>query len=68
MSISEVGDALKVSTATVHRYIRTGKIRSTIKIGRKVLVEPTEVARVVQANRTTRQTQDTHGPAQPTAQ
>jgi excisionase family DNA binding protein len=46
LSITEVARALSVSPWTIRRWIRLGRVKS-IRLGRRVLVEPREMRRLV---------------------
>jgi excisionase family DNA binding protein len=50
LNVREAGHMLSISPWTVRRYISTGKLRPT-RIGRRVLVEPAELQRLVEAGR-----------------
>ena len=50
ISIREAAAAIGLSPWTVRQYIRRGKIRG-VKIGRRVLIEPGELERLVQSGR-----------------
>jgi excisionase family DNA binding protein len=46
MGLAEASEALGISHWTLRRYIREGKIRA-VRIGRRVLVEPAELGKLV---------------------
>lgn len=50
LDIKEAAQALCLSPWTIRRYIADGKLR-TVRIGRRVLIEPTELKRIVEAGR-----------------
>ena len=47
MTVRELQDALKVSRSTVHRAIKSGKLKA-FKVGRNVRVEKEEVRKWLQ--------------------
>jgi len=49
-NVKEAGAALGLSPWTIRRYISDGKLR-TVRMGRRVLVEPDECRRLVEKNR-----------------
>jgi excisionase family DNA binding protein len=49
-NVKEVGAALGLSPWTIRRYITDGKLR-TVRLGRRVLVEPSECRRLVEEGR-----------------
>jgi len=49
-SIEEAAEVLGLSAWTVRRYCQLGKI-IPIRIGRRVLIEPTEITRVIEEGR-----------------
>jgi excisionase family DNA binding protein len=49
-NVKEAGTALGLSPWTIRRYISDGKIR-TVRLGRRVLVEPAECKRLVEEGR-----------------
>jgi len=49
-SVKEAGNALGISSWTIRRYLAEGKIRA-IRIGRRVLLEPAECQRLIEAGR-----------------
>lgn len=51
VGVRDAAAALGLSHWTVRQYIRDGKIRA-VRIGRRVLVEPREVERLISAGRT----------------
>jgi len=55
-NVKEAGTALGISPWTIRRYISEGKLRS-VRIGRRVLVEPSECRRLVEEGRNERTTQ-----------
>lgn len=46
-NVKEAGSALSLSPWTIRRYISDGKLR-TVRMGRRVLVEPAECRRFVE--------------------
>jgi excisionase family DNA binding protein len=51
-NVKEAGNALGLSPWTIRRYISDGKLR-TVRLGRRVLVEPAECHRLVVEGRKT---------------
>jgi len=49
-NVKEAGAALGLSPWTIRRYIYDGKLR-TVRLGRRVLVEPSECSRLVEESR-----------------
>lgn len=49
-NVKEAGTALGLSPWTIRRYIVDGKIR-TVRLGRRVLIEPSECRRLVEEGR-----------------
>ena len=49
-SIEEAAESLALSPWTVRLYVRQGKIRP-VRIGRRVLIEPQEIRRIVEQGR-----------------
>lgn len=49
-SVEETAEALGLSPWTIRLYLRQGKIRP-VRIGRRVLIEPEEIRRIVEAGR-----------------
>jgi excisionase family DNA binding protein len=49
-NVKEAGLALGLSHWTIRRYISDGKLR-TVRLGRRVLVEPSECRRLVEEGR-----------------
>jgi excisionase family DNA binding protein len=49
-SIEETAEALGLSPWTIRLYLRQGKIRP-VRIGRRVLIEPEEIRRIVEEGR-----------------
>jgi excisionase family DNA binding protein len=49
-SVKEAGNALGISSWTIRRYLAEGKIRG-IRIGRRVMLEPSECQRLIEAGR-----------------
>jgi excisionase family DNA binding protein len=49
-SIEEAAESLALSPWTVRLYVRQGKIRP-VRIGRRVLIEPQEIRRIVEEGR-----------------
>lgn len=52
-NVKEAGMALGLSPWTIRRYITDGKLR-TVRLGRRVLVEPSECLRLVEEGRENR--------------
>lgn len=52
LSIKEAAEAINLSPWTVRKYIREKKIIAT-RIGRRILVEPSELKRLVEQGRLT---------------
>ena len=50
LGLKEAADAVGLSHWTLRQYIREGKI-SAIKLGRRVLIEPAELERLVEQGR-----------------
>lgn len=50
IGLKEASETLGISHWTLRRYIREGKIR-VVRIGRRVLLEPAELARLVNCGR-----------------
>lgn len=50
LDIKEAAHALSISPWTVRRYITDGKVKP-VRIGRRVLLEPAELQRLVEAGR-----------------
>jgi excisionase family DNA binding protein len=50
LDVKEAGAALSISPWTIRKYITDGKLRA-IRIGRRVLVEPAELRRLVESGR-----------------
>lgn len=46
-NVKEAGNALGLSPWTIRRYITDGKLQ-TVRLGRRVLVEPSECRRLVE--------------------
>jgi len=51
-NVKEAGNALGLSPWTVRRYITEGKIQS-VRLGRRVLVEPEECLRLIEEGKRT---------------
>ena len=49
-SIEETAETLSLSPWTIRAYLRTGKIRP-VRIGRRVLIEPDEIRRLIEEGR-----------------
>jgi excisionase family DNA binding protein len=49
-NVKEAGNALGLSPWTIRRYITIGKLR-TVRLGRRVLVEPSECRRLIEEGR-----------------
>jgi excisionase family DNA binding protein len=58
-SIEEAAEIWGVSPWTVRAYVRQGKIRP-VRIGRRVLIEATEVLRLIEEGRSYAPHQDQH--------
>jgi excisionase family DNA binding protein len=56
-NIDEAADMLRVSPWTIRAFIRDGKL-NVVKIGRRVLLERSELERLVEAGRKERCTSD----------
>jgi excisionase family DNA binding protein len=50
MGLRQAAEAVGLSHWTLRQYIRAGKIRG-VKIGRRVLIEPAELQRLIEAGR-----------------
>jgi excisionase family DNA binding protein len=50
LDIKEAAHALSLSPWTIRRYITDGKLKP-VRIGRRVLIEPSELQRLVEAGR-----------------
>jgi excisionase family DNA binding protein len=50
LNINEAANALRLSPWTIRLYVRVGKLRA-VRIGRRVLLEPSELQRLVEAGR-----------------
>jgi excisionase family DNA binding protein len=50
LDVRQAAHALSISPWTIRRYITDGKLRP-IRIGRRVLIEPSELQRLVEAGR-----------------
>jgi excisionase family DNA binding protein len=50
LSIEKAGDLIGISPWTVRHHLRTGKIGS-VRIGRRILIEPAEIRRIVKEGR-----------------
>lgn len=62
-SVEEAAETLALSPWTVRAYIRQGKI-TPVRIGRRVLIEPREIQRVIeQGRRNWKSAQDLQNPA-----
>ena len=48
--IKEAAESLSISPWTVRRYLTEGKLKA-VRIGRRVLLEPAELQRLVEAGR-----------------
>jgi excisionase family DNA binding protein len=53
IGLKEAAELTGLSHWTLRQYIRTGRLRA-VRIGRRVLVEPTELAHLVEEGRTER--------------
>jgi excisionase family DNA binding protein len=52
LNVKEAGAALGISPWTIRRYIVEGKV-GVVRIGRRVLVEPSECRRLIEEGRRT---------------
>ena len=59
-SIESAAKTLSLSPWTVRAYIRQGRIRP-VRIGRRVLIEPGEIQRIVEEGRTGGKTGSSNG-------
>jgi len=50
LSVKEAADSLSISPWTVRRWITDGKLK-VIRLGRRVMVEPSELRRLVDTGR-----------------
>jgi excisionase family DNA binding protein len=50
LNVKEVGRALGISVWTIRRYVREGKL-ATVRLGRRVLIEPSECHRLIEEGR-----------------
>ena len=50
LSVQEAGQAINLSPWTIRKYIKEGKITPT-RIGRRVLIEPSELKRLIEQGR-----------------
>lgn len=50
LSVSRAAEALGLSPWTIRKYISDGLIRC-VRIGRRVLIEPEEIERLIRQNR-----------------
>lgn len=50
LNIKDAAQALSMSPWTIRRYITLGKLKA-VRIGRRVLIEPRELQRLVEAGR-----------------
>lgn len=50
VGLRQAAEALGLSHWTIRHYVRKGKIRA-VKIGKRVLVEPSELARLIEEGR-----------------
>jgi excisionase family DNA binding protein len=55
-SVDKAAETLSVSPWTVRAYIRQGKVRP-VRIGRRVLIEPEEIRRIIEEGRSAAGTQ-----------
>jgi excisionase family DNA binding protein len=53
-NVKEAGTALGISPWTIRRYISDGKLQ-TVRLGRRVLLEPAECRRLLEEGRQKRQ-------------
>jgi excisionase family DNA binding protein len=61
-SVSEAGSALGISPWTIRRFLRDGKLRS-VRVGRRVLLEPDECRRFLEVCKATRRRKSSAGPS-----
>jgi len=54
ISVRDAASLLGLTHWTLRKYIRTGKIH-TVRIGRRVLIEPSELERLIAQGRTASQ-------------
>jgi len=57
-NVKEAGNALGLSPWTIRRYISDGKLQ-TVRLGRRVLVEPSECRRLIDEGRSSLTTETT---------
>jgi excisionase family DNA binding protein len=57
-NVKEAGNALGLSPWTIRRYITIGKLR-TVRLGRRVLIEPAECHRLIEEGRSSLTTETT---------
>jgi len=50
-NVKEAGAALGISPWTIRRYIADGTIKSVVRLGRRVLLEPSECRRLIDEGR-----------------
>jgi excisionase family DNA binding protein len=50
LSVNEAAHALSLSPWTVRAYIAAGRLKA-VRIGRRVLVEPSELQRIIESGR-----------------
>ena len=50
LDVKQAANALSMSPWTIRRYITLGKLKA-VRIGRRVLIEPRELQRLVEAGR-----------------
>ncbi len=50
LGVKEAAEAVGLSHWTIRKFIREGKLRS-IRLGKRVLVEPEELERLIEAGR-----------------
>ena len=63
LSVERAAEVLGISVWTIRRYVSTKKLRP-VRIGRRVLLEESELRRVVEAGRDRPNTEDSNGDRQ----
>ena len=53
LDVKEAANVLSLSPRSIRRYITVGKLR-TVRLGRRVLIEPSELQRLVDVGRDSR--------------
>jgi excisionase family DNA binding protein len=51
IGVRQAADAIGISPWTIRQYVRQGKIHA-VRIGRRVLIEPAELQRIITEGRT----------------